>query len=389
MGRRDFSDEFKADAVNLVLEQGYSVTNAAKALDIGETALRRWIGNRQAKPVPTTSDPTSLTPDQRRIRDLERQVARLERERDILKKFHGLLRQGTRSQYEVIEQAEKVWPVAVVCEILGMPRSTYYAWKARQAKPCAQREALMGQVQAIHETSGQSYGSRRMSQELRRRGHAVGRHRARGLMREAQVAVRKARKHYYSKGGKSSAIAPNRLNRQFAVAQPNRVWAGDVTFIWTQQGWLYLAVVMDLFSRRVVGWAYSNSADTRLVVRALRIALSSRQPAEGLMFHSDQGSPYASHAFQELLREEGITPSMSRAGNCWDNAVVERFFCSLKGERIRDRIYCDRAEAQADITNYVLFFYNQQRLHSAAMNMPPAEYENLKVEVARKVSKIT
>lgn len=282
----------------------------------------------------------------------------------------------------MIEQAEKVWPVAVVCRTLGMPRSSYYAWKARQGQPRAQREALVDQVKLIHEASGESYGSRRMSQEMRRRGHAVGRHQARGLMQEAQVAVRRARKHYYSKGGKSSAIAPNRLNRQFAVAQPNRVWAGDVTFIGTQQGWLYLAVVIDLFSRRVVGWAYSASADTQLVVRALRLALSSRRPAEGLMFHSDQGSQYASLAFQAVLHDEGITPSMSRAGNCWDNAVVERFFCSLKGERIRDRTYRDRAEARADITDYVLFFYNQQRLHSATLNMPPAEYEDLKVEAA-------
>ncbi len=273
---------------------------------------------------------------------------------------------------------EKAWPVAVMCKLLGMPRSSYYAWKARRGRPCAQRQVLVHEVRAIHEASGHSYGSRRMAQELRRRGHIVGRHRARGLMKQAEVVVRSRRRHYYSKGGTSSAIAPNRLNRQFEVAQPNRVWAGDVTFIGTQQGWLYLAVVIDLFSRRVVGWAFSASADTRLASRALRLALESRRPDKGLMFHSDQGSQYSSLAFQAMLRDEGIAPSMSRAGNCWDNAVVERFFCSLKGERIRDRIYRDHAQAQADITDYVLFFYNQRRLHSAAMNMPPAEYEALK-----------
>lgn len=277
---------------------------------------------------------------------------------------------------------EKAWPVAVMCTLLGMPRSSYYAWKARRDRPRTQRQALVHEVRAIHQASGQSYGSRRMAQELRRRGHDIGRHRARGLMKEAEVVVRARRRHYYSKGGTSSAIAPNRLNRQFEVAQPNRVWAGDVTFIWTQQGWLYLAVVIDLYSRRVVGWAFSSSADTRLVSRALRLALESRRPDKGLMFHSDQGSQYSSLAFQAMLHDEGITPSMSRAGNCWDNAVVERFFCSLKGERIRDRAYRDHAQAQADITDYVLFFYNQQRLHSAAMNMPPAEYEAFKRRAA-------
>lgn len=278
----------------------------------------------------------------------------------------------------MIEQAEKVWPVAVVCKALGAPRSSYYAWKARRARPNMQSEALVDKVRQIHEECGQSYGTRRMSKELRRAGHKVGRHRARSLMQQAQVTVQRKRHHYYSKGGKSSAIAPNRLNRQFTVSLPNRVWAGDITFVWTQQGWMYFAVVIDLFSRRVVGWAFSACADTSLVTRALNVALGNRRPTDGLLFHSDQGSQYSSLSFQAKLQKECITPSMSRAGNCWDNAVVERFFCALKGERIRDRAYRNHAEAKADITDYALFFYNHRRLHSATQNMPPAEYEALK-----------
>lgn len=271
--------------------------------------------------------------------------------------------------------------MAVVCQTLGVSRSGYYAWKARQGKPDMQREALLDRVRQIHDDSGHSYGSRRMSGELCRQGYEIGRHRARSLMRSAQLVVQFKRRHYYSRG-KSSAIAPNRLDRQFNVARPNQVWAGDVTFIWTQQGWLYLAVVLDLFSRRVVGWAFSDCADTDLVTRSLKVALQTRRPTAQMLFHSDQGSQYASLSFQALLQKHGITASMSRAGNCWDNAVVERFFCTLKGERIRDRAYRSHAEAQADIMDYVLFFYNQRRLHSAAQNMPPAEYEALKSGIA-------
>ncbi|MBB5547846.1 transposase InsO family protein, partial [Paraburkholderia fungorum] len=174
------------------------------------------------------------------------------------------------------------------------------------------------EVCAIHAQYDQTCGSRRMSQELRRRGHNAGRHRARNLMREAGVQVRVARTHQYPKGGATATLAPNLLERAFDVAMPNRVWAGDVTYVWTQEGWLYLAVVMDLFSRRVVGWACSASPDTNLVIRALRLALDVRRPASGLMFHSDQGCQYTSHVFRYFLSQNGITQSMSRKGNCWD-----------------------------------------------------------------------
>lgn len=229
----------------------------------------------------------------------------------------------------------------------------------------------------IHAQYDQSCGSRRMSQELRRRGHNAGRQRARSLMREAGVHARVVRSHQYPKSESMAAAAPNLLERAFDVETPNRVWAGDVTYVWTQDGWLYLAIVMDLFSRRVVGWACSASPDTNLVIRALQLALDARRPEPGLMFHSDQGCQYTSHAFRYFLSQNRITQSMSRKGNCWDNAVVERFFRSLKTERVRQRAYPDYGTAKTDVTDYILTFYNQQRLHSAAGNMPPAEYETM------------
>jgi putative transposase len=279
----------------------------------------------------------------------------------------------------VIQQAQKAYPAAVVCRVLGVARSSYYAWAARQCKDRPARARLVREVQAIHLQMRQSYGSRRMSQELRRRGHAVGRERARRLMREGGVQARVRRTHRYVRREQDSVIAGNRLDRAFAVSVPNRIWAGDVTFIWTQQGWMYLAVVIDLYSRRVIGWATSGSCDTFLVIRALQLALDTRRPQLEVMFHSDQGSNYASLAFQQFLRERKIVQSMSRKGNCWDNAVVERFFCSLKGECIGERAYRDHAEARADVLDYILMFYNQHRLHSAANHMSPAEFEELKV----------
>lgn len=282
----------------------------------------------------------------------------------------------------MIRQAEKAFATATLCRVLGVVRSSYYAWKARQCKERSARVGLVREVQAIHAQMRQSYGSRRMSQEMKRRGHAVGRERARRLMQEGGVRARVRRTHRYVKHEQASAIAQNRLDRAFTVTVPNRFWAGDVTYIWTQQGWMYLAVVIDLYSRRVVGWATSGSCDTFLVIRALQIALQTRPAAAGLMFHSDQGSNYASLTFQQFLREHQIVQSMSRKGNCWDNAVVERFFCTLKGECVGEHAYRDHAEARDDVLDYILMHYNQNRLHSAASHMPPAEFERLKVETA-------
>ena len=270
---------------------------------------------------------------------------------------------------------EKAHPTRQVCAAVGVPRSSYYAWKARRGTVDTKRVQLRSEVKAIHRQTDASYGSRRMAGELRRRGFAVGRYQAARLMKEAQVTARVPKPHPYPSAGPVSTVAPNRLNRAFDVAAPNTVWAGDITYLWTQRGWLYLAVVIDLHARRVVGWAFSTTPDTTLTRRALHLAVASRRPAAGLMFHSDQGCQYTSTAFQACLAEQNIVQSMSRRGNCWDNAVVERFFRSLKTERVRNQPYPSHAAAQADVTQYMTVFYNQQRLHSATNGLPPAEYE--------------
>jgi putative transposase len=274
----------------------------------------------------------------------------------------------------VIHSRKKAYPIVVMCSLMGVARSSYYAL----ARPGRQRQSspeVLDAARQIHDESRCSYGSRRMAQALKRQGHAVGRHRARSLMREAELAVRKRRTHRYRKAEGEAHIAPNLLERKFEPGAINRVWAGDITYVRSKQGWSYLAIVMDLHSRRIVGWAFDIQADTELVIQALQHAYRSRQPAADLVFHSDQGCQYTSARFVDDLKKAGIAQSMSRRGNCWDNAVVERFFRSLKSEWIGEQEYESHEEAKSDISEFVEKYYNYQRLHSAINNVPPVLYE--------------
>ncbi|MFM0270728.1 IS3 family transposase [Paraburkholderia aspalathi] len=374
MSRRNIPEEFKAEAVQLVVSKGYSYSQACEALGVGDTALRRWVARwreEQAKPPRTAIE---IETDARRIRELEAKVADLERERDILKKFYGLLRQGNGSLLEVIQSLKKAWPVRVMCRVAGVARSSYYALARR---PVARRSptALLTAAREIHRETRGSYGSRRMSQALRQRGHDIGRHCTRSLMREAQLKVTRQRTHRYSKANGEALVAPNLLARNFEPPSINQVWAGDITYVRTLQGWSYLAIVMDLYSRRIVGWAFALLPDTALVIRALQQASDQRRPPPGVMFHSDQGCQYTSAHFVNELKANGIVQSMSRKGNCWDNAPVERFFRSLKSEWIDEKGYPDHAHAEHDIGVYIDDFYNYRRIHSAAGGQPPARCE--------------
>lgn len=263
-----------------------------------------------------------------------------------------------------------------LCRALAVPRSSYYASRRARGRHCID-PAELARVRQIHADNRHSYGSRRMACELSSLGPKVGRHRARTLMRQAGVWSHPKRRHRYRPAGAVAAIAPNRLARQFRPAAPNRVWAGDVTYLATRQGWLYLAIVVDLYARRIVGAAFSATADAALVVQALEQAWRDRQPGPGLLFHSDQGSTYASAVFVATLQRHGITQSMSRRGNCWDNAVVERVFRSLKHEWVHDQVYRDRTEAERDVSHYLWSFYNHRRWHAALGQRPPAVVDAL------------
>lgn len=277
--------------------------------------------------------------------------------------------------YHMVNHWQKKVCVAQACRVLEVSRSGYYAARSRLKNENAC--ATTGHLKATFAASGRSYGSRRLVTALNNRGIKIGRHKVRRIMREARLKPVWKKKFVNTTDSKHNLpVAENRLNRQFNPTQPNHAWTSDITYIRTRTGWLYLAVVMDLFSRKIIGWAMDSAMPSELVCRALTMAAGQRQPTAGVMMHSDRGSQYASHEYQHLLKQHGMICSMSRKGNCWDNAVMERFFLNLKMERVWQREYANHAEAINDITEYIVGFYNCLRLHSALGNLPPMIYEN-------------
>jgi putative transposase len=283
--------------------------------------------------------------------------------------------------YRLIHQLQqKAIPVKQACRVLAVSRGGYYQHRQRgQSKADTVASA---HVKAAFAASNRSYGSRRLCKALRAQGTVIGRYRMRRLMREAALRPVWKRKFIHTTDSKHGLpVADNVLGRQFDVTAPNRAWVSDITYIRTGQGWLYLAAVMDLFSRKIVGWAMAPSMPTELVASALQMALQQRQPPPGLLLHSDRGSQYASLDYQRLLDRHGIVCSMSRKGNCWDNAVMERFFLNLKMERVWQRSYANHHEARCDVADYIVSFYNCTRLHSKLGYLPPAAYEQKMAEV--------
>jgi putative transposase len=232
------------------------------------------------------------------------------------------------------------------------------------------------EMRVIHKKSKRAYGSRRMSQTLKNMGYKVGRFLIRRLMKEHGIECKQRRRYKVTThSAHNKPVADNKLDRNFAVSIPNKVWVADITYLWTLEGWVYIAAVLDLYSRRVVGWAIADHMRSELISDALRMAVWRRNPMAGLMHHSDRGSQYAGSHYQNLLTQWGIEVSMSRKGNCWDNAVMERFFGSLKTERTDDARYLTRAQAKDDVIDYIEMFYNSQRLHSTLGYISPAEFE--------------
>ena len=279
--------------------------------------------------------------------------------------------------YGLVAGLKEAYPVSQLCEVLAVQKSSYYYWQAHR-QPTAARLHLQVQVKAIHAQVNHVYGSRRMSTALKMQGLNVGRYQARSLMQEAHVmAIQPKKKHTYP-AGVVSRVADNHLNREFEARQPNQKWVGDITYLWTATGWMYLAVVLDLFSRKVIGWHLSNAPDTALILAALNQAVILRKitPNTELLFHSDQGCQYTRHVYQDRLTDLGSSASMSRRGNCWDNAVMERFFRSLKVESIsRDRYQTSEELAWA-VKKYI-YFYNTQRIHSTLGSVSPSQCEQL------------
>lgn len=273
--------------------------------------------------------------------------------------------------------AEKArFPVRLLCRTLQVSASGYYAWAARQTQPSRDRDlAVRHAIRVAHAESRGRYGSPRILRVLHARGLRVGRKRVMRLMRAEGLRARPRRGFVVTTDSRHQwAPAPDRLHRRFHVRRPNRCWVADLTYLDTAEGWVYLAVVLDLFSRRVIGWALRPTLHTDVTTAALRMALARRRPRRGLVHHSDRGIQYASTAYQTLLASAGLTPSMSRRGDCWDNAVVESFFSTLKQE-LGTRRWASRARAARDVVDYIEGFYNPLRLHSTLGYQAPATFE--------------
>lgn len=271
-----------------------------------------------------------------------------------------------------------IWPGGWVCEALGVSRAGFYAWRTRLSSARARAdEALLAKVRASFLASDRTYGARRVWHDLLADGVSCGRHRIERLMRHQALRARPRRRRVPPDTGvrSTNAVAPNVLDRTFDASSANRTWVADFTYIWTAEGWLYVAAVVDLFSRRVVGWSMSATMTAQLVTDALVMAIWRRGKPDTLLHHSDRGSQYTSEPFQRLLADHGVTCSMSRAGNVWDNAAMESFFSSLKTERTAAKMYRSRAQAKADVFDYIERFYTPTRRHSTLGYLSPMEFE--------------
>ena len=280
-------------------------------------------------------------------------------------------------RYRFISEQHEWHSVTALCRVMKVSRSGYYQWLRR--KPCAREiedRRLWPRVRELHHRRREAYGALRLRNELRTLGERCSKHRIARLKRENGLWTKRRRRFVLTtKADAGHARHPNVLDRQFEVSAPDKVWAADVTSIWTMQGWLYLAVILCLYSRRVVGWSMSERNGEELTIGALQMALDLRVPAPGLLHHSDRGVHYAGQRYQRLLREHGLRTSMSRAGNCFDNAVVESFFSTLKNELTLHERYQTREQARAGVFDYIEVFYNRERQHSRCDQLSPVEFE--------------
>ena len=285
-------------------------------------------------------------------------------------------------KYEFIETYRSTFAVEKMCQSLDVSRSGYYRWKvAPKSKRSEANEKLLNKIEETYEDFQGIYGSPRITQELRDAGVECSENRVARLMRKNEIAAKTKRKFKVTTNSRHNLpVAPNLVNQEFTAAAPNQLWLSDITYIWTREGWLYLAVILDVFSRQIVGWSMSERMTQDLVLNTLKQALGRRSITSELTFHSDRGSQYAAHEFGKLLKEHGIKQSMSKKGDCYDNAMMESFFSSLKRELIYPfPVFETRGEAKSSIFYYIEIFYNKIRRHSGIGGIAPVQFEKLKL----------
>ncbi|MFQ2661519.1 IS3 family transposase [Aeromonas caviae] len=373
MTRQRYPETFKIEAVKQITERGRPVADVARAIGVSSHSLYAWL-KQYGKPADQQIEESALQAEIRRLKTELRQVTE---ERNIPKGGRRVLCQRVKERYAFITSRLDRYSVVTLCQTLGVHRSGFYAWWKQPTSPRQQEdERLTGLVKQSWLESGAVYGYRKIHRDLRDAGEACGKHRVAKLMKReglrSQTGYQRRKGHY---GGKSTQAAPNTLARQFKVPAPNITWVTDITYIRTQEGWLYLAVVLDLFSRQIVGWAMKSRMTADLAVDALLMAVWRRKPKQPVLVHSDQGSQFTGGEWQDFLKAHNLSCSMSRRGNCHDNAVAESFFQLLKRERIKRRIYATRDEARSDVFDYIEMFYNPIRRHGSNDGLSPVEFE--------------
>ncbi|HEX7854506.1 MAG TPA: IS3 family transposase [Sphingobium sp.] len=380
MGNAKFSDEFKRDAVAQITERGYRVAEVSERLGVSQHSLYSW--RKQFGQVASGDAARDAE-----IRQLKRDLARMTEERDILKKANRVFRQRCKVRYAFVAEHQGQFGVRAMCRCLAIQPSGFYAWQKRPLSRRAQEDVRQtALIRQAWKDSGKVYGYRKLHDDLLDQGETCCPNRVARLTSLAGIKAQIGYKRRPgSSGGRPSAVASNTLDRQFDVAQADRAWVTDITYIRTMEGFAYLAVVLDLYSRRVVGWSLQNRQTTDVVLQALHMAVWRRKPKNRVLIHSDQGSQFTSIDWAAFVRAHNLEHSMSRRGNCHDNAVAESFFNLLKRERIRRRTYKTREEARQDVFDYIEMFYNPIRKHVRNGMLSPVEFERQQALMAQGV----
>ncbi|RRB72159.1 IS3 family transposase [Escherichia coli] len=387
--KRTFTPEFRLECAQLIVDKGYSYRQASEAMNVGSTTLESWVRQLRRERQGITPSATPITPDQQRIRELEKQVRRLEEQNTIFKKGYRALNVRLAERFTIAARLSDSHTVVSLCSALEIHRSSYRYWRKRRDTVNPARVRLCSEIRRAWNQSRGSAGARTLAEMLTQNGVPMSRYRAGRLMKYLNLSSCQPGKHQYKNARQEHTSLPNLLERQFAVPEPDRVWCGDITYLWAGNRWCYLAVVMDLFARRVIGWSLSAHADTALISSALRMAYEVRGQPRDVMFHSDQGSQYTGLKYQQLLWRYRIKQSVSRRGNCWDNSPMERFFRSLKTEWVPTDGYTGKDVARQQISSYILNYYNSVRPHHYNGGLTPEESENRYHFYCKTVASIT
>ncbi|MBW7401793.1 IS3-like element ISEc31 family transposase [Escherichia coli] len=387
--KRTFTPEFRLECAQLIVDKGYSYRQASEAMNVGSTTLESWVRQLRRERQGIAPSATPITPDQQRIRELEKQVRRLEEQNTIFKKGYRALDVRLAERFTIVARLNDSHSVVSLCSALEIHRSSYRYWRKRRDTVNPARVRLCSEIRRAWNQSRGSAGARTLAEMLTQNGVPMSRYRAGRLMKYLNLSSCQPGKHQYKNARQEHTCLPNLLERQFAVPEPDRVWCGDITYIWAGNRWCYLAVVMDLFARRVIGWSLSANADTALISSALRMAYEVRGQPRDVMFHSDQGSQYTGLKYQQLLWRYRIKQSVSRRGNCWDNSPMERFFRSLKTEWVPTDGYTGKDVARQQISSYILNYYNSVRPHHYNGGLTPEESENRYHFYCKTVASIT